>query len=195
MQPIIRESRSYPAPALQADPAWDEAFLRVESYLRAHQLKSRVRLNQRTSDILRKASERMLAYPDEAPVEAAMSVVRATISAWLAQIGNPGEWTDGRVRAEGRLALVLADFPAQWADFFLSPEPLPPGFATSLGLNAFEPGPPLCPRSMPTAELEFGLHKSEGPRVIWNRACQSLREAAGWLSLLGLFGVVWAILH
>ena len=48
---------------------------------------------------------------------------------------------------------------------------------------------------MPTAELAFGLKKSRGPGQLGSRAWRSLREAAAWLSLLGLFGVAWVVLH
>lgn len=124
-----------------------------------------------------------------------MHVTRARIGEWLARTGSRGPCSDGRVRAEGRLALVLADFPAQWADTFLSTEPLPRPLTASLGANAFEPGPELSLRTMPTAELAFGLPKSSGARHPGSRAWRSLREAATWLSLLGLFGVAWVILH
>ncbi|MBC8010917.1 MAG: hypothetical protein H7067_12570, partial [Burkholderiales bacterium] len=36
-------------------PGWDEAFLRVESYLRAHQIESRLVLNRLAMEIVRAA--------------------------------------------------------------------------------------------------------------------------------------------
>ncbi len=195
MQSDRQEPYPYAATALPADPAWDEAFLRVESYLRAHQLESRVRLNHHASTILQEAAERVLAFPWEEPVEAAMHVTRARIGEWFARAGNWGPWSNARVRAEGRLALVLADFPPQWADTFLAPEPLPHPLTASLAGNAFEPGPELSLRTMPTAELVFGLRRPAGALQLASRVWRSLREAAAWLSLLGLFGVAWVVLH
>src|ERR1700712_5750223 len=87
---------STPAPA---GPAWDEAFLRVESYLRAHHLESRVLLNQITTDIIQEAHQRALAHPEEEPVVAAMHTTHARIGAWFARAGNAADWSDERVRA------------------------------------------------------------------------------------------------
>lgn len=195
MQSVSRETHTHSAPPLPADPAWDEAFLRVESYLRSYQLESRVRLNRHASEILREAAERVSAHPGEEPVEAAMHVTRARIEAWFSRTGDPAEGPGGRVRAERRLALVLADFPARWADTFLSPEPPPAEFAASLEAGVFEPSPALTPRTMPPAELEFGLNRSERIHFLSRHIWPSLPGAATWLGLLGLFGVVWIVLH
>lgn len=42
-----------------AGPAWDEAFLRVEGYLRAYGLESHVLLNQITAEIIQEARRRI----------------------------------------------------------------------------------------------------------------------------------------
>lgn len=178
-------------------PAWDEAFLRVESYLRAHHLESRVQLNQVVTSIIREARERVPANPDEAPVSIAMQVAHARIGAWFAQAGNTGDWSDERVRVRGRLALVLAEMPGHRADYFLATAPLPPEFAAALARGALEPGPQLRFSNMPTAPLEFGFAESDGSdsRQHGGGWGPGLRGAAGWLLIAGLYGVLWAASH
>lgn len=183
-------------PSVHAGPAWDEAFLRVESYLRAHHLESRVLLNQLATDIIHEARERVLAIPGEAPVAVAMRITHARMGAWFAQAGNAGDWSDERVRVRGRLALVLAEMPGHRADYFLAAEPLPPGFAAALSLGALQPGPRLRFSNMPPAPLEFGFDDPDDPdkRNPVGR-WPGVRAAAGWLSIAGLYGVAWAAAH
>src|SRR5579863_8664 len=71
-------------PPCAADPAWDEAFLRVQSYLRAHGLESPVLLNQATAGIIREARENPGPAGTE-PVARAMEAAHARIGAWFAR--------------------------------------------------------------------------------------------------------------
>src|SRR4051812_43699354 len=114
------------------DPAWDEAFLRVESYLRAHHVESRVMLNQIATEIIQDARQYALANPGEEPVVAGMRAAHARIGAWFARAGNTGDWSDERVRARGRLSLVLGASPAERQNYFLSKEQVPTEVASSL---------------------------------------------------------------
>lgn len=182
--------------AVPAGPAWDEAFLRVESYLRAHHLESRVLLNQLATDIIREARERALEIPGEAPVSVAMQVTHARIGVWFARAGNAGDWSEERVRVRGRLALVLAELPGHRADYFLAAGPLPPGLAAALAGGLLQPGPKLRFSNMPPAPLAFGFDDPGDPYARkpggWG---PGMLAAAGWLSLAGLYGVLWAAAH
>ncbi len=180
---------------LSADQAWDEAFRRVESYLVAHHLESRVQLNYLATEVIRDARTRASAEPALAPVVAAMQVLQLRIGAWFARAGNVGDWSDERVRARARLALLTAELPEHCADLFLATGPVPPQLAAALAAGALEPGPKLHLSSMPPAPLEFGfadpVQSARPGRSGWTR----LREAASWLLALGLFGAAWAASH
>lgn len=183
------------AQQLTADQAWDEAFLRVESYLLAHHLDSRVQLNHLTADIIRDARTRVSDDPAVAPVVAAMQALQGRIGAWFARAGNTGDWSDERVRARARLALLTAELPGHRADFFLTTGRVPPQLATALAAGALVPGPELRLSSMPPAPLEFGFSDPAEPAVPGRSGWTRLREAAGWLSIVGLFGAAWAASH
>lgn len=195
MQPTLVDISQPVAMPVRPDPAWDEAFLRVESYLRAHHLESRVLLNQLATDIIQGARGRTLANPGEEPVAAAMHVAHTRIGAWFARAGNAGDWSDARVRVRGRLALVLADLPGRWADCFLAVEPVPPDLATALDSGVLQPGPVLRFSNMPPAPLEFGFNDPDVSSAHPQGGWLMLREASAWLAIVGLFGVAWAASH
>ncbi|MEO6244660.1 MAG: hypothetical protein ABIQ12_04415, partial [Opitutaceae bacterium] len=152
-------------------------------------------LNHLATDILAQAQARARENPGVAPVTLAMGVTHERIGAWFARAGRDGDWSNERVRAADRLALVLADLPGRWAKNFLSTEPVPRELAEALASATLEPGPELRFSNMPPAPLEFGFpddRQSKGPR----RGGRFLMRAAGsWLAIVGLLGVVWAASH
>ena len=176
-------------------PAWDEAFLRVESYLRAHHLESRVLLNRLATEIIHEAGERAHADPREDPVVAAMVVTHARVGAWFARVGVAGDWSDERVRAGGRLALVLADLPECWPNCFLSAEPVPPQLVSALAAGVLQSGPELRFSNMSAVPLEFSFADPNDPNSLKNSGWAGLRAAAGWLVIVGFYGAAWAASH
>jgi hypothetical protein len=183
------------ATAGQADPAWEEAFLRVENYLRAHHLASRVLLNHLTTEIIGEARRRVASDPASPPVAAALQVTHARIGAWFARTGHTGNWSNERVRAGARLALVLADVPGRWAQSFLSAAPVPPELARALASGVLESGPEMHASKMSAAPLEFGFDDQDDPHLHRPGGWRHLRDAAAWLAIVGLFGVAWAAAH
>ena len=196
LEPSVPRPMSFfqPSPAAPVDPAWDEAFLRVESYLRAHHLQSRVLLNQITTDIIREARAVVLEDPTKAPVTVAMKVAHGRIGAWFARIFREGNWCDERFRARGRLAQLLADMPARRPNSFLSQETLPTEFVAAMASSELQPGPELRFSNMAPATL--GLAPEDESQQ-WRPYSHwwLLRSAASWLIILGLFGVAWAASH
>lgn len=175
-----------------AGPAWDEAFVRVESYLRAHHLEGRLLLNQVVADIIKEARG---LRSEEEPVSVAMRVTHQRIGDWLSRAGETGDWSDVRVRQQGRLALVLGDLPGRWSNYFLSNDSIPAELADALASGVLKPGPQLRFKNMPPAPLEFGFNDPGKPGFARKNAGVVLREAAMWLSLVGFFGAAWAASH
>ena len=192
--PRVETTSSAPLP-LPLEAEWDEAFLRVESYLHAHHLESRVLLNQLSADIIREARERALANPREKPVEAAMRVTHARIGTWFARAGYAGDWSNERVRAGGRLALVLADLSGRWSNSFLSSEPTPPEFVAALTSGVLQSGPELSFTNMAAVPLEFSFDAPDNPNGLKEGLLSGARAAAGWLAIVGLYGAAWAASH
>lgn len=178
-----------------ADPAWDEAFLRVESYLRAHHVESRVMLNQLATEIIRDARQRSLANPNEEPVVAAMHSTHARMGSWFARAGHAGDWADERVRARGRLSLVLGGSPVRGQTCFLASGDVPSEVTAALTTGVLRPNPELHLSNMPPAPLEFGFNDPSDPSIAQKSAWGTMREAASWLALVGLYGAAWAASH
>jgi hypothetical protein len=178
-----------------ANPAWDEAFLRVESYLRAYHLESRVLLNQLATEIIDEARAGEPHSPLEPPVTRAMRVTRARIEAWCARAGSDFDEPSERNRAHGRLALVIANLTGRWSNHFFSAEAVPPELSAAMGSFRFQPGPELRYSNMPPAPLEFGFDEVENPHVSKQGLRFLTRAACSWLVVVGLIGVAWAASH
>jgi hypothetical protein len=177
------------------DPAWDEAFLRVESYLRAHHVESRVLLNQIATEIIREARQLLQQNPNEEPVVAAMHATHTRMGSWFARVGHVGDWSDERVRARGRLSLVLGESPVLEQNCFLSTAEVPANVTAALANGVLLPNPELHLSNMPPAPLEFGFNDPADPSISQKSTWGTVREAAGWLVLVGLYGAAWAASH
>ena len=187
----------YPHSSLSVppDPAWDEAFLRVESYLRAHHLESRVLLNQFATEIIVEARGREPAPRGGEAVACAMAVTYARIEAWFARVAKAGNSANERDRSHGRLALVIANLPGHWSNFFLSEETVPSELAAAMASFQFQPGPELRFSNMPTAPLEFGFEETGDPRAAMQGIWPLVRAASSSLLVAGLVGAAWAVSH
>jgi hypothetical protein len=182
-------------PVAPSDPGWDAAFLRVESYLRAHHIESRVLLNHLAAGIIRRA--RALAG-DESPDEIipqAMNVAQADVGQWFARIFPDGDWSDERFRARARLALLLADVPGRWSQHFLSPDPLPPELVEAMRNCTFQAGPELRFTNMPPTPIGSLLGEDSDPARDPGKRFPLVKTVLGGLVAAGLAGLAWAALQ
>jgi len=184
--------RSDSVPPLPIDAEWDNAFLRVESYLRSHHIESRSLLNRLTTEILTAARALGPQAPGELPVETAMHVAQTRIGEWLQRAVGEGTWSDERFRARGRLALLMSGVPEHCPEYFLSDQSLPESDVRRLTNAQLQPGPEMRPVGMPPATVEFPL--SEMAEEKWNTFSRSTftRAAASWACFVGFLAVAWA---
>jgi hypothetical protein len=176
-----------------ADPAWDEAYLRVESYLRAYGIESPVLLNRLTAEIIAVARASPSESGADDPVAVAMQVTHGRIGAWFSRLGRPIDWADDRARAHGRLALIATGMPGHWADYFLSDQPVPVDLASAMANFEVLPGPELRLSNMAPEPLEFGFEGSE--QRLPTRKWVPVRALVTWTVLFGCFGAAWAASH
>lgn len=175
---------------IPAEAQWDEAFLRVESYLRAHQIRSRVILNRLTNEIMAAAREE--AEPgEEPPVTVAVRVAHRRIGDWLVHAVGEGDWTDERFRARGRLALLLAGLPKERPDDFLATPDLPPDVKARFAAAELQPGPEIRLSRMPAAPLEFPLHEALDRQWVTFHRSAFARSVGAWLVFAGLASIAW----
>lgn len=180
-------------------PGWDEAFLRVESYLRAHQIESRLLLNRLAMEVIRAA--RVAADQPSGtgrdPVALAMSEAERRTTAWFARVlGDAADPDDERLGTRGRIALVLADAPARWPQHFLAETPPPSELIEAMRAAYIEAGPELELTRMVPRPLDFGPIANVADEA-WKTFARwpVLRAIFGWLLFVGLLAVIWFSTH
>lgn len=182
-------------------PGWDEAFLRVESYLRAHQIESRLVLNRLAIEIVRAAvsSEETDALTGKKiePVARAMREAERRTTAWFQKVlGDAADPEDERLGTRGRIALVLADVPARWPQHFLAETPPPPELIDAMRAAYIEAGPEMELTRMVPRPLDFGPIANVADEA-WKTFARwpVLRAIFGWLLFLGLLALAWLATH
>ncbi len=197
--PAAPAAAPLPAGADVVGPAWDEAFLRVESYLRAHQIESRIVLNRLAVEIL--AAARAVAdSPAGAgadPVTLAMREAERRTTAWFAGVlGDAADPEDERLGTRGRIALVMADVPARWPQHFLASTPPPPELVEAMRAAYLEAGPELELTRMVPRPLDFGPIANVADEA-WKtfKRWPVLRAVVGWTFFVGLLAAAWWTTH
>ena len=180
-------------------PAWDEAFLRVESYLRAHQIESRLLLNRLAVEIIR-AARATADVPDAKnadPVALAMREAERRTAAWFSSVlGDAADPDDERLGTRGRIALVMADVPARWPQHFLAATPPPPELIEAMRAAYLEAGPELELTRMVPRPMDFGPIANVADEA-WKTFARwpVLRAVFGWLLFVGLLAAIWFATH
>jgi hypothetical protein len=140
---------------------WDEAFEKVEHYLRACRVASRLHRARLTALILQRAVEKRAAIPPETAgvhlATVAIEEARILITRWLGGLLPPRAGDRPYTLSEGFLALYLCDAPMRWPNAFLNPQLTPPGFAETLHARLVKTGPELEVSSMVPRPLDRGL--------------------------------------
>ncbi|TAN37473.1 MAG: hypothetical protein EPN23_05640 [Verrucomicrobia bacterium] len=187
------------------DPAsaseWDEAFEKVENYLRACRVASRLHRARLTALILQRAIERRAATFQalEKPALATLAIeeARELIALWLANL-LPGQATEQPFTlAEGFLALYLCDAPMRWPGAFLNPQQAPPDLADTLRSRLVKTGPELEVSSMVPRPMDFGLLPDlAGSAMDTFERLPILRTLLAWLLYAAvLIGLFWYTRH
>ncbi|MEI6564353.1 MAG: hypothetical protein WCO42_08640 [bacterium] len=138
-------------------PAWDEAFGKVENYLRACRVASRLHRARLTALILQRALGRRAVTPDVPLASLAIDEARDLIDGWMRGLLPPRENERPYTMAEGFLSLYLCDAPMRWPNAFLNPQQAPPGFADTLHARLVKTGPELEVSSMVPRSMDRGL--------------------------------------
>jgi hypothetical protein len=175
-------------------PAWDEAYLRVESYLRAHQIESRILLHDLTADIIREARQRLGTDKTVEPATMAMRVANERIAAWFNQVLGDEAQSAGRLTIRGRLALTMADVPGRWPHYFLRTETVPPELQEAMRAAYLEAGPELQFSNMAPRPIDLGpIANAAGETWKTFMRWPALRAATGWAMIVGLLAASWVL--
>jgi hypothetical protein len=197
--PAALPATPFAAGADPSGPDWDEAFLRVESYLRAHQIESRLVLNRLAVEIIR-AARAAADTPEGAGLDAvalAMREAERRTAAWFARVlGDAADPEDERLGTRGRIALVMADVPARWPQHFLAATPPPPELVEAMRAAYLEAGPELELTRMVPRPIDFGPIANVADEA-WKTFARwpVLRVVFLWLLFVGVLAVLWFATH
>lgn len=172
--------------------AWNDAYVRVEDYLRAHRVHNRLHTSRLILKILERAAQRHALDPSVEPTTLAAEETEAMMDQWFARVlgvrGQPHE----RIAVDGRVALLLCDGPQKWSDAFLEEEKVPAEFAQAMQRGALTAGPDMAVSSMVPRPIDLGpIPEAAGETLEKFEQLPILRTLFLWLvfaaALAGVF--------
>lgn len=144
-------------PAWGEASEWDEAYEKVENYLRAHRVQGKWQRADLTQRVLRRIAS--VAPPEPRPDLSALAIdeLERELDEWVARaLPESAAWPRSQRLVSGRLAVLLSDAYARWPAEFLSDGPPSEGLLRALQGAILTAGPGLQKgRMVPRAE-EYG---------------------------------------
>ncbi len=146
---------------------WNQAYYRLEDYLRAHHVTNKVHQSQIILRLLQRAAARHAAHPEEAPTRLALQEAYAVMDHWFGRL-LPDE-PESRASVVGRVSMYMVDATERWPNVFLAADAdIPPEFRTALSESTVQSGPDLRVSSMVPRPLD--AESEEDPaRETWER--------------------------
>jgi len=178
--------------------AWDEAYEKVENYLRAHRIQSKWVLSQVVPEILRQARSAQPENENVAPVTLASEAADFMMESWFRSLMEPEAFTSAHdVGARGRLALLLSDAPARWPHYMLKPvEELPEELLREFREAFLQAGPDLELARMVPRPIDLGSIGQLAENTFGLLASWPVFKTLSLVAVIGaLVGYVFWITH
>ena len=134
---------------------WDEAYSRVESYFRAHQIHNRILINRLVNKVINR-SVQIVREDGGDPVVIAMGLADETMAAWFNRVLGQEGVGHHRLSIQGRLSLLMADVPNRWPEHLLANGPLPRELEESMRNCFLEAGPGFQFSNMTPRPIDLG---------------------------------------
>lgn len=174
---------------------WGEAYARVEGYLAAHRMDNRLLIAELVERVLERAVKRWAEEPDRAPTVLAMEATDQMMAEWFAEVLGSEEPSEYRLLSQGRLAILLADLPQHWQEWFLRPGPLPEDLVQTMRESFVWAGPDFERSRMVPRPIDYGP-VSAAAEGTWRFLNQRpvLRRGLCAVIILLVLGVLWYLL-
>ena len=164
---------------------WNAAYYRLEDYLRAHGIVSKIRQNQIILRILQRASRLHQAATDRSPVELALREAYAEVANWCQRIYPGIQTSPARLSSMGRVSFYLINATEIWPNVFLTEGDLPEDFIQAMQETLIRSGPDLRVSTMVPRAPEIASATAE-EKIQWLMQVFS----TNLFGLLGL-GATW----
>ena len=175
--------------------AWNDAYEKVENYLRACRVSSHLQRARLTALILQRVYDRTQsdASAEGLPLpELAIVEVRDRIAEWIGHHLPPRADGHPLNLGEGMLAIYLCDGPTRWPYAFLDSHRMPAEYAEALSTRVVRAGPDLAVSSMVPRDMDLGLMPDlVGSAMESFEALPILKTLLAWLLFLGLLGFLF----
>lgn len=173
---------------------WNEAYEKVENYLRACQINSRLHRARLIHRILERVASHGPAV-DRLPLSTrAIRETQDMMEVWFNRLLQPtvAEGAEYSL-VDGRVGLLLCDGPARWPYAFLTSGDLPPEFVKSMRASMLRAGPNIEISSMVPRPIDFGwLPEIAGDTLESLGRFPFLKALVAWgLFLLILAAIFW----
>jgi hypothetical protein len=171
---------------------WNEAYEKVENYLRACRINSRLHRARLIHTILQRVAERGPSDCGDALSTLAIRETQHMMKAWFARLMQPTA-EDGRYSlVDGRVALLLCDGPDRWPYAFLSDDDFPPEFVKEMRASMLVAGPNLEINNMVPRAIDYGwFPEIAGDTLGSLNRWPILQALVVWLLMLILFAVLF----
>jgi hypothetical protein len=134
--------------------AWDDAYNKVEHYLISLQLKNRRVISRLVYFILEKAVEKSKYNSHFNPTSIAMEEAYNLTTNWCEKVLGV-KFDQKSIPIRGRVAMLLANLPEKWPQYFLNDGPWPKELIDSMKETYVKAGPDLQISRMKHRALEF----------------------------------------
>jgi len=168
---------------------WNQAYVRVEDYLRAHRIHNRLHSSGLILKILERAAVRHAANPSLDPTTLAAEETELMMDKWFAEVLDERDQPHERIAVDGRVALLLCDGPQKWPYAFLENQPASDDFVQAMRTGALTAGPDMTVSSMVPRPIDLGpIPEAAGETLERFEKLPMLRTVFLWL----LFSAVLA---
>lgn len=173
---------------------WNDAYVRVEDYLRAHRIHNRLHQSRLILRILERAARRHEQHPNLSPTTLAAEEAERMMDAWFGEILGEQNLPPDRIAVAGRVALLLTDGPQKNPYAFLNEEQIPPEFARAMQRSSIEAGPDLAVSSMVPRPIDLGpITEAAGETMERFEKWPLLRTLALWLLFAAALAAIFHV--
>ena len=168
---------------------WNLAYEKVENYLRAFRVESRLHRARLIQMVLQRIADRPQPADGTPLTTLAIREVQAMMQEWFGRImQEPQDASD----TPGRLGLLLCDGQTRWPYCFLEPDRVPEEMMTKMRNAMLRAGPDLAVSNMVPREIDLGLMPEfVGDALETFQRKPFIRAAILWALLLGLLGFLF----
>ncbi len=166
---------------------WNQAYEKVEHYLRAHRIDSRIHRARLIQRILAAVADRLPAGDRLEPggietlaIEASRQMMRDWFQDLLTGAARPPH--EEQLEIQARIALLVSDAGVRWPYAFMEKDGIPEEMRRAIGISSIRAGPELSVSHMVPRSMDMG--------VLPDIASQTMATFARWpwLKLLTLWG-------